>query len=62
MNDNNAPHYTELPIAQLDDWGIDLPDFTAPCMDALSLQESSRYRTDFFAYMSSKSNSPFGTF
>lgn len=30
MNDNNAPHYTELPIAQLDDWGIDLPDFTAP--------------------------------
>ncbi|WP_308554725.1 hypothetical protein [uncultured Porphyromonas sp.] len=28
MNDNNAPHYTELPIAQLDDWGIDLPDFT----------------------------------
>ena len=33
-----------------------------PCMDALSLQDSSRYRTDFVAYMSSKSNSPFGTF
>ena len=33
-----------------------------PCMDALSLQESSHYRADFVAYTSSKSNSPFGTF
>ena len=50
--------------AQLDDWGIELPDFTdsLPCMDALSLQESSHYRTDFVAHTSSKSNSPFGTF
>ena len=52
----------EWNTAQLDDWGIDLPDFAPPCMDALSLQKSSCYRADFVAYMSSKSNSPFGTF
>ena len=53
----------EWDTAQLDDWGIDLPDFTAPpCMDALFLQKSSRYRADSVAHTSSKSNSPFGTF
>ena len=52
----------EWDTAQLDDWGIDLPDFSAPCMDALSLQDSSRYRADFVAHRSSKSNFPFGTF
>ena len=53
----------EWDTAQLDDWGIDLPDFTdEQDEDTRSLQDSSRYRTDFVAHTSSKSNSPFGTF